>query len=272
MGRARYGSAADDIIVKVPVGTLVYDLDNDDLLSDLDTDKTPLVVARGGKGGLGNIHFKNSITQAPRKATPGEPGEFRRLRLELKLLADVGVVGFPNTGKSTLVSRLSRAKPKIADYPFTTLVPTLGVVPYGDNRSFVMADVPGLIKGASDGHGLGHRFLKHVERCRLLVHLSTWMPGDPPSAAPLLNRLDVLKQEMRQYNKKLSEKPTLIAISKIDLPDVDSLVEELSQELAKRDLSCVAFSAVSGQGLDKLVGAVSKMLDNTNEQSRSQVI
>lgn len=270
LGSDRYGAAADDVIVRIPTGTLVYAADTNELLADLNHHKARLLVARGGQGGRGNIHFKSSTNQAPRKAEIGEAGEQRDLRLELKLLADVGVVGFPNTGKSTLVSRLSRARPKIADYPFTTLVPTLGVVSLGDDRSIVMADVPGLIEGAAEGHGLGHRFLRHVERCRLLIHLTTWMPGDPEGIEPLLDRLDMLDREMARYNPELAAKPKLVAISKIDLPDVAQCLEKLTAALKERGIEAMAFSAVSSQGLDELVHTIRRSIDSEATQDAEE--
>ncbi len=265
MGSDRYGASAEDVIIRIPVGTLVYDANSGELLADLDHHQARTKAIRGGKGGRGNIHFKSSTHQAPRKAEPGLPGERRCLRLELKLLADVGVVGFPNTGKSTLVARLSRARPRIADYPFTTLVPTLGVVALGEHTSFVMADVPGLIEGASEGRGLGHRFLRHVERCRLLIHLTTWMPGDPAGAGPLIERLDMLDAEMRRYNPELADKPRLAAVSKLDLTEVRDVVDDVRDQLAGRGISCLAFSAVSGENLDKLVGAIAERLRPAEE-------
>ncbi len=270
MGNDRYGAAADDVLVKVPKGTLVFDAQTGEQLGDLDHDGARLVVAEGGAGGRGNIHFKSSTNQAPRRAEPGEPGQARRLRLELKLLADVGVVGYPNTGKSTLVARLSRARPKIADYPFTTLVPTLGVVALGDGESFVMADVPGLIEGAADGHGLGHRFLRHVERCRLLIHLTTWMPGDPDGPDALLERLEILEAEMERYDPAVAAKPRLVAVSKLDLPDVRARVEDLRTRLAERGVELLAFSAVSNEGLDALMGAIGRMLHQASGQETDQ--
>ncbi|MBN2494774.1 MAG: GTPase ObgE [Deltaproteobacteria bacterium] len=256
MGRDRYGAAGEDLLVRVPVGTLVFDAAREELLGDLDHHGAVLVAARGGAGGRGNIHFKSSTQRAPRTAEPGGPAESHRLRLELKLLADVGVIGYPNAGKSTLVASLSRARPKVADYPFTTLVPTLGVVAAGEHESFVMADVPGLIEGASEGHGLGHRFLRHVERCGVLLHLLTWLPGDPVEAGVLVGRFESLEQEMRRYDPALSAKPRLVALSKIDLAEVRSLRAELASRLAERGHELLAFSAVSREGLPELVGRI----------------
>jgi GTP-binding protein len=272
MGSDRYGAAAADVTVRIPVGTLVFDAESQELLADLDHQGAQVVVARGGQGGKGNIHFKSPTHQAPRKAEPGQDGEHRRLRLELKLLADVGVVGFPNTGKSTLVARMSRARPKIADYPFTTLAPTLGVVSLGEHNSFVMADVPGLIEGASQGHGLGHRFLRHVERCRLLIHLTTWMPGDPEGPEPLLERLDILEREMALYSPQLVEKPRLVAVSKLDLSEVRERLEPLRAALAARGVELLAFSAATSEGLDRLLGAIAQRLPPIESSQESDPI
>lgn len=267
MGSDRYGASAEDVIVRVPVGTLVFDAASGEQLADLDQHQARVVAARGGAGGRGNIHFKTSTQQAPHRAEPGQPGEQRRLRLELKLLADVGVVGHPNTGKSTLVARLSRARPKIADYPFTTLAPTLGVVPLGEHSSFVMADVPGLIAGAAEGHGLGHRFLRHVERCRLLIHLTTWLPGDPPGAEALIARLQQLEREMQRYDPELAAKPRIIAVSKLDLAEVRESLAGVRRHLTERGDDLVAFSAATGEGLDALLRAVQTTLAANDESS-----
>jgi GTP-binding protein len=256
-----YGAAGEDVLLKVPAGTLVFEADTGELLADLSAPGARLVAARGGQGGRGNIHFKSSTQQAPRKAELGTPGEARRLRLELKLLADVGVVGFPNTGKSTLISRVSRARPKIADYPFTTLVPNLGVVALGDHGGFVMADVPGLIEGASEGAGLGHRFLRHVERCRVLVVLTTLLAGDEPGPEAMLRQLEVLDREMLRHSPNLAEKPRLVALSKLDLPDVEAALPALSEALAARGQELVAFSAVTGQGVTELLAAIFALLE-----------
>jgi GTPase len=261
MGKDRYGAAGDDLVVRVPVGTLVFDSGDNRLLCDLDRAGGSFVIAKGGLGGRGNLHFKSSTNQAPRKAETGLPGENLHLRLELKLLADVGVVGFPNTGKSTLVSRLSRAKPKIADYPFTTLVPTLGMVALGEHRSFVMADVPGLIEGAHKGTGLGHRFLRHVERCKILIHLISWETGEEPDPSLLIERFDILEREMALFDRSLSKKIRLVGISKLDLAEVRALADSVVKTLGERGIPVVAISSVSGEGLERLLGALAEHLD-----------
>jgi GTPase len=260
MGQDCYGRSAENLVIRIPVGTLVYDQPTGELLGDLDLPGSEIEVARGGRGGRGNIHFKSSTHQAPRKAEAGEPVEKRRLRLELKLLAEVGVVGFPNAGKSTLVSRVSRARPKIADYPFTTLVPTLGVVAIGDHESFVMADVPGLIEGAHRGAGLGDKFLRHVERCRILIHLVTWAPGEPADAKLLLDRFLILEKEMALYDESLSKKKRILAISKLDLPEVRSMVEEAKKLFEELEIPVLALSAVSGEGVKELLGELHQHL------------
>ena len=220
-GGRKYGRAADDLIVKVPVGTLVKDAKTGRIMADL-SGKEPVVVAKGGKGGWGNTHFATPTRQAPRFAKPGLPGEEFEVTLELKLLADVGLVGYPNVGKSTLISVVSQAKPQIANYHFTTLNPTLGVVSMGDGVSFVMADIPGLIEGAADGTGLGHQFLRHVERCRLLVHIvdvSGSEGRDPKEDFRIIN------EELRRFNEELAERPMLVAGNKCDLA-TDEQIED----------------------------------------------
>ena len=214
-----------------------------------------VVIARGGRGGRGNIHFATPTDRAPRKAEPGEPGERLRLRFELKLLADVGLLGFPNVGKSTFIARVSRARPKIADYPFTTLVPNLGVVSRDLDRSFVVADIPGLIEGAAEGHGLGHRFLKHVERCRVLLHLVTLDPE--PEREPARD-FEVLMDELRRFDPELADRPMLVAVSKSDLPDVREALEEIRAALAPREV--LAFSAATGDGIEAVLDGLENLL------------
>jgi GTP-binding protein len=253
-GRDRYGRAGVDTLVRVPVGTVVYDGDGDgEPLADLAQPGQRFVAAQGGKGGRGNIHFATSTYQAPTKAEPGEPGQTRTLRLELKLLADAGLVGYPNVGKSTFIAAVSRARPKIADYPFTTLVPNLGVVALPGGRSFVLADIPGLIEGASEGHGLGHRFLRHVERTRVLVHLVelSLEPGRDP-----LCDYDVINRELREYSPELAERPQLVALSKLDLTETREAVDHWRREFARRGVALHAVSAASGEGVRELLEAI----------------
>jgi GTP-binding protein len=258
MGSDCNGASAEDLILRVPVGTLVRDESTGEMLGDLNVDGARLVVARGGRGGLGNMNFATSTRQTPRFAQDGKPGEERRLVLELKLLADVGLVGFPNAGKSTLISRVSRARPKVADYPFTTLVPNLGVVPYKDGRSFVMADIPGLIEGAAEGAGLGHQFLRHVERCRVLVHIvDLSAPGE--GRAPL-DDFDVLNAELARYSPDLAHKPQIVAANKVDLPDARERLDGFRAALAARGVPVFPLSAATGEGLGPLLDAVAQVV------------
>ncbi len=259
-GKDQYGAAGEDLFVRVPVGTQVWDAESGAPVADLHTAGMEHVVARGGKGGRGNIHFATPQDRAPRRAEPGEPGAQRMLRLELKLLADVGLLGYPNVGKSTLIARISRARPKIADYPFTTLVPNLGVAMI-DERSFVVADIPGLIEGAAEGAGLGHRFLKHVERTRLLLHIVTLDPE--PSRKPL-HDYDVLMKELERFDPELARRPMIVAVSKIDLPDVKKRVPTIRRGMKSRGIDTVLpFSAATGEGIDELQRAIVKLLDET---------
>lgn len=246
MGSDCYGKNGADLLVPVPPGTLIRDADTRELLIDLKTAGERFVAARGGAGGRGNIHFATSTNQAPRRAEPGIPGEERHLLLELKLLADVGLLGFPNVGKSTLISRCSRARPKIADYPFTTLLPNLGVVELSDMRSFVLADIPGLIEGAAEGKGLGTRFLRHVERTRVLLHLLELSadPGRDP-----LRDFDTLNAELRKHDPALAERPQIVALSKIDLPDATEAWPRLAKKFSARGITLHALSGVTGQGV-----------------------
>jgi GTP-binding protein len=245
-GANRHGASADDILLRVPPGTLLIDADAGHVLKDLAAPGDRVVAAQGGKGGKGNTRFKSATNQAPRQSTRGEPGEVRRLTFELKLIADVGLVGKPNAGKSTLLSRMSRARPQIADYPFTTKVPHLGIVQVDMDRSFVMADIPGLIEGAHAGAGLGHEFLRHVERTGVLVHLVEPMPTD--GSDPLEN-YDQIRGELRQYQVDLTERPEILVVSKAELPAADE-VQRLLQDHVRREV--LQISAVTGQGLDVL--------------------
>lgn len=216
-GSDRYGAGADDIVLKMPVGTLIRDLDTDEIVADLTYHGQRVCLAKGGKGGLGNIHFKSSINRAPKQSTPGEEGETRSLQLELKVLADVGLLGMPNAGKSTLITAVSAARPKIANYPFTTLHPNLGVVRIDENHSFVMADIPGLIEGAAEGAGLGHRFLKHLSRTGLLLHVVDLAPFDE-TVNPAEEALAIIN-ELRKYDEELYDKPRWLVLNKLDMLD-----------------------------------------------------
>ncbi len=231
---------------------MVYDADSGDLLADLAEDGAEFMAARGGEGGLGNIHFKSSINQTPRKATPGTDGEERDLRLELKLLADVGLLGFPNVGKSTFISRVSRAKPKIADYPFTTLVPNLGVVPQSDDRAFVIADIPGLIEGAAEGAGLGHQFLRHVERTRVLHHILESSETTGPDRDPLSD-FDTLNRELARYAPELAVKPQIVVLNKGDLTETQDAASDLRERFAERGVELHVMSAAAGIGVREIL-------------------
>jgi GTP-binding protein len=252
------GKSSDDLVIRVPVGTLAYDLDDagrEFLVADLSEPAQRVRVARGGRGGLGNQHFATSTRQSPRFAEKGEPAETRTVRLELKLLADCGLLGLPNAGKSTLLAAVSAARPKIADYPFTTLEPQLGVVRLGPEQSFVMVDIPGLIEGAHAGAGLGDRFLRHVERARVLVHL---MDGANPLEDVLRDRR-VIEDELRAWNPKLAERPRLPVITKLDLPDARATFDALREQIP--DLRGI--SAATGEGVRDLLFAVFRTIGET---------
>lgn len=259
-GANRHGAAGRDLVLRVPVGTVVSDRESGERLGDLAEPGQRLLIQRGAPGGRGNARFASSTNRAPRQADPGRYGEGRWLRLELKLLADVGVIGFPNAGKSTLVSRLSAAKPKIAEYPFTTLVPTLGIVRVDAERSFVIADLPGLIPGASEGKGLGHRFLRHTERTRLLLHL---LDLDPATGRDPLDDLRVINAELKAYAEDLAERPQIVVGNKIDLPEAADRRGAVEASCARAGLPFVAISAVTGAGLADLVRRVAASLGET---------
>jgi len=255
-GSNRTGHDGADVEVPVPVGTVVYDAETGEQLFDFATQDERWIAAKGGRGGRGNARFATSTHQAPTEHEEGKPGEFFRLRLELKLLADVGLVGFPNAGKSTLISRLSAARPKIADYPFTTLEPNLGVVQAGDH-TFVMADIPGLIEGAHEGHGLGIQFLRHVERTRLLVHLvdvSEFSGRDPA------HDLDVILAELREFSETLIVKPMIVVASKIDACQDPARIEAVRTKARKHGSPFLAISSATGAGIEELRFAMSGAL------------
>ncbi len=259
-GSDQHGANAPDLLLRVPLGTVVRERDSGQLLGDLTTPGQRLVVARGGRGGRGNAAFASSIRRAPRVAQPGGTGEERRLRLELKLLADVGLVGFPNAGKSTLVSKLSAARPKIADYPFTTLTPHLGLVRVDDEQSFVLADLPGLVPGAHQGKGLGLRFLRHVERTRLLVHV---LDLDPTNGRDPVEDYQALQKELRAYSPALAERTQLVAANKVDLAGTAVRLRAVQRFCARSGLACYPISALTGQGLPPLLGALAALLRET---------
>jgi GTP-binding protein len=250
----RHGASAENLVLLVPPGTIIRDAKHDFILKDLSAPGEEVVAAQGGKGGKGNTRFKSSTNRAPRQSTPGDPGEARTVKLELKVIADVGLVGKPNAGKSTLLSRLSRARPEIAPYPFTTKHPNLGRVQVDCDRSFIMADIPGLIEGASDGVGLGHEFLRHVERACILVHLIEPAPAD--GTDPLEN-YRTIRGELEKYNRALVERPEIVAVTKADLPEGEETRKQLAEELGRE---VILISAVTGQNLNVLVAAVAKQL------------
>jgi GTP-binding protein len=258
MGKNMHGKDGDDMIIPVPVGSLVKDDETAEVLADLDADGAEVIVAKAGRGGQGNAHFATPTRQAPRFAQPGEKGEEKTLVIELKLLADVGLIGLPNAGKSTLISVISAAKPKIADYPFTTLEPNLGVVKLDDFRSFVVADIPGLIEGAHSGVGLGFQFLRHVERTSMLLHLvdiSEMSSGDPAE------NLDKINRELQLYSKKLLEKPQMVVATKLDVADKDKL-DRLSEYCKNTGTDFFAVSAATGRGVKELVRHVAAKLQS----------
>ena len=259
-GNNRAGKGGEDLIIELPPGTLVVDVDTGDLIKDLVDPDEVFVVAKGGRGGLGNTRFKSSTNRTPRFAQPGEPGQTLNLRLELKLLADVGVVGLPNAGKSTLVSAMSSARPKIADYPFTTLTPNLGVVQTNRREPFIIADIPGLIEGAHTGTGLGIQFLRHVERTRVLVHLvdAAAIDSDHP-----LRDLDTVNRELHRYSPTLSEKPQLVVLNKMDVAWAEDAATLFRQAFGEGDL--LKISAATGKGLDWLTATLCNLLDQMDE-------
>jgi len=271
-GSDRYGAAAEDIVLRMPVGTVITDAESGALIADLALDGEQAILAKGGRGGLGNLHFKSSTNRAPRQATKGTEGEHRRIRLELKVLADVGLLGLPNAGKSTLIAACSNARPKIADYPFTTLHPNLGVVRTGPAKSFVMADIPGLIEGAAEGAGLGHQFLRHLQRTRLLLHIvDVCPPGSriesESDRRALVDRLATeirsLVAELKRYDPKLARKPRWIILNKVDVVG-DALGQEFLAALKKKlrfRSSTYCVSAASRAGCEALMQELQHWLD-----------
>ena len=257
-GSNRHGASGSDLVLRVPLGTVVADRDTGERLGDLTAAGQRILTVRGARGGRGNARFATSTNRAPRRADLGRPGAERWLHLELKLLADVGVIGFPNAGKSTLVSRVSAAKPKIADYPFTTLEPTLGIVRVDDERTFVIADLPGLISGAAEGRGLGHQFLRHTERTRLLLHM---LDLDPQTARDPVDDLDVTNRELGAYSPALAARPQIVVANKADLPETQARREAIERHCAAHGLPFHVISAVTGAGLVGLLKSVAKKLE-----------
>lgn len=259
-----YGKGADDIILRMPVGTVITDINSGELIADLERDGQKALLAQGGKGGLGNLHFKSSTNRAPRQCTPGEEGERRELQLELKVLADVGLLGMPNAGKSTFIRAVSAARPKVADYPFTTLHPNLGVVRVSTEKSFVIADIPGLIEGAAEGAGLGHQFLRHLARTRLLLHLVDLAPmyeGTDP-----VHEAHAILNELKKYDEALYDKPRWLVLNKLDLlQDKDDKVAAFLREFGG-DTRHFAISAINGDGCKELTYAIMEHLEQVAKQ------
>jgi GTP-binding protein len=255
LGSGCHGANADDVHLYVPPGTVVIDAVNGFVIKDLAEDGDSVIAAHGGRGGKGNTRFKSATNRAPRQATDGAPGEQRKLILELKVIADVGLVGMPNAGKSTLLSRMSAARPEIANYPFTTRFPNLGMVQIDMDRSFVMADIPGLIEGAANGVGLGHDFLKHIERAGILVHLVEPMPMDQTD--PVANYL-AIRKELEQYNESLTDRPEILVCTKCELPNAGEVAQRLSKTAGKPVLQ---ISAVTGEGLPPLLNEITSALN-----------
>jgi GTP-binding protein len=254
-GSNKQGRSAEDLVIEVPPGTIVIDARGGYVMKDLTMDGESVIAARGGEGGKGNTHFKSATNRAPREATPGGEGEQRELLLELKVIADVGLIGKPNAGKSTMLSRLTRARPQIADYPFTTKHPNLGIVTIDGDRQFVLADIPGLIEGAHAGAGLGHEFLRHIERAGILVHLVEPAPAD--GSDPLANYA-VIRDELVQYDSRLVERPEIIAVSKAELPGASDVQQALAARTGK---DVLLVSAVTGLGLNKMVRTIASALE-----------
>lgn len=264
-----YGKGADDVILRMPVGTVVSDLNSGEMIADLTRDGQKALLARGGKGGLGNLHFKSSTNRAPRQCTPGEKGERRELQLELKVLADVGLLGMPNAGKSTFIRAVSAARPKVADYPFTTLHPNLGVVRVSDEKSFVVADIPGLIEGAAEGAGLGHQFLRHLARTRLLLHLVDLAPLHPDTD-PVREARAILN-ELKKYDEGLYNKPRWLVLNKLDLlEDKEEKVAAFLREFGSHTRH-FAISAINGEGCRELTYAIMEHLEQAAQEEQSAI-
>jgi GTPase len=272
MGRQMYGKGGEDIVITVPVGTVVHNVETDEVIGDLTAHGERLLVARGGKGGLGNMHFKSSINRSPRRATPGGEGETRTLKLELKLLADVGLLGFPNAGKSTFIRAVSAATPKVADYPFTTLYPNLGVVSVEPHRSFVIADIPGLIEGAAEGAGLGSLFLRHVQRTRLLLHLVDLVPMEGGVEASPAEQVRAIEHELRKYDPGMLEKPRWLVLNKADLLFEDEA--RAQAEAVVRELGWTQpwylVSALGREGTWPIMLAVQAFFDRLREDAAAE--
>jgi len=264
-GGHRYGKSGKDLVIFVPVGTIIKDLDKDEVIADMVDVDEKVLIAKGGRGGRGNAKFATSTRQVPKFAEQGDFGEEFNLSLELKLIADVGLVGFPNVGKSTLLSVVTSAKPKIANYQFTTLKPNLGVVKLDNGKDFVLADIPGLIEGAHTGIGLGHEFLRHVERTKLLIHVVDCSESE---CRDVVEDFKTINKELRSYNEKLADKKQIVAANKLDLPGAEENLEKLKKALVKYDVEIMPISAVTGKGIKELFNKVSTLLDTIPEEER----
>ncbi|MBE3092753.1 MAG: GTPase ObgE [Chloroflexi bacterium] len=267
-GSNKKGKNGEDLFIKVPLGTLVEDMDSSTILSDLTENGQRIIVAQGGQGGKGNFRFKSSIRRSPRFAQKGEPGEEKKLYLSLKIIADVGLVGYPNAGKSTLLSRISAAKPKIADYPFTTLSPNLGVVSVDEAKSFMVADIPGLIEGAHQGTGLGDEFLKHIERTKIILHI---IDGSLIKKEDPLYSFRAINKELNSFSEKLTKKPQLIAINKCDLLSVKENMSYFKDAFHKEGYQIFPISALTGEGLNKLIYSLSSLLDELKLKEKETI-
>ena len=267
-GRNKTGAGGESIYIKVPIGTTVVDEDTQEILYDIEKVGEKALVARGGRRGVGNAAFKSSTNRSPRQTTPGEPGEYRSLRLQLKLIADVGLLGRPNAGKSTLISRVSAARPKIANYPFTTLTPSLGIVKVALDSSFVMADIPGLIEGASEGVGLGTRFLRHVARCKVLLHL---VDVNPEDASDPVTNISMIEEELARYSSYLIQRPIWIILSKIDqlqADEIENLLERIKISHPGREVEMI--SSHAGQGIDVLLNKLMPFLSRLGDKMKDE--
>jgi GTP-binding protein len=260
-GSDQYGAAAEDIVLRMPVGTIIRDVETDQILTELLVHGEPVLIAKGGDGGFGNLHFKTSTNRAPRQKTPGWPGEQKKLKLELRVLADVGLLGQPNAGKSTLITAVSNAKPKIADYPFTTLHPNLGVVRVGPEQSFVIADIPGLIEGAAEGAGLGHQFLRHLQRTRLLLHVVDLAPFDP--AVDPVQEAKAIVNELKKYDQALYDKPRWLVLNKLDMVPEEERKTRVKDFIKRYKWKGPVFeiSALTREGCAGLIQAIYQHVD-----------
>ena len=268
MGSNCTGKKGDDLYIAVPIGTVAFDIETGECLADIQEANVPVLIAQGGFHGLGNTRYKSSVNRAPRQTTAGSPGESRQVRLELRILADVGLLGLPNAGKSTLIRAVSSAKPKVADYPFTTLHPNLGVIKVGDYKSFVMADIPGLIAGASEGAGLGHRFLKHLSRTCVLLHIIDVAPID---GSDPIHSAQIILQELHAYNPELLEKPRWLVLNKIDLipeSEREQIIQHIVQGLEWKD-KVFPISAVAGMGTQTLCYALMQLIDELKQTTHT---